>query len=647
MEEEIRDIQPILDNKMEIGSHDKKNNRPFNFFAFKNRLKKKAIKRYAIILLGVAVFINIIAIIYQFSGDFLAVTNNARLAAFFWALSVALAGLSAWFLAEPTRKTKKAKRKLLAEHKKYTLQQRILISIRGFVLNKTFLSLFPILFLAFVLRVIPLMNRGLQLDEWFWLDNAKQILKGGVVSPFGFLGDYPTNLPAYPVSFLLLLVRNPKLAVRLIGVIYSLVDISLVYFLVKKVLGFKAAVCGALLMAVSVWDIHMSKLGYLNVNISPMLVAGVLLLLYQIWEQTHTTRTLFGLAFLVATCVHLLYVSTFLAVPAFLVLLIHWVKNRNSKKLLKEIVLFALFFFVCISPLIPKLIQHPESVARHGEFLQQNVNLSGESKTPLGYYWNQIVLLSQDYVQDNVEFNREGLWGITFDPLVQALSILGILLIIIQVIRKKSDSFWLVVIFTFCVQLFVPFVLLYRTDSVWRAYPILPIVYLFTIYTLYEISRSMKLITKKMFVDRKGLLTIFLTANMTLYFVLNFFWFVDFLSAYTERADMYENTICQTAAELISQNVPKGSTIYMPDEMCFLLVSVLYDENQYHFVNVPLAGPKPNVTSGDYVVILNSQKFSYDFKGDIQAMLLRELSEQQTEMVSLPSDTSPNLYLIK
>jgi hypothetical protein len=314
--------------------------------------------------------------------------------------------------------------------------------------------------------------------------------------------------------------------------------------------------------------------------------------------------------------------------------------------LLNEVVLFALFFFVCISPLIPKLIRYPESVTRHGEFLQQNVNLSGESKTSLSYYWDQIVLLGEDYVHDNVEFNREGLWGITFDPLVQALSILGILLIIIQVIRKKSDSFWLVVIFTFCVQLFVPFVLLYRTDSVWRAYPILPIVYLFTIYTLYEISRSMKLITKKMLVDRKGLLTIFLAVNTVLYFMFNFFWFVSYFGVYTKRADMYENTICQTAAELIDQNVPKGSTIYMPDEMCFPLVSVLYDERRYNFVNVRLEDPKPTLTSGDYVVILNSQKFSYNFNGDIQAMLQQKLGEQQTEMVSPPSDSSPNLYLI-
>ncbi len=643
MEKEISEIQPITDNKSRIDAPDQKNIRPFKF---KKWLKKKANKRYAVILLGAAISINIIAIVYQSSGDFLLATDNARLAAFFWTLSVVLAGFSAHLFSVSSRKIKKAKGKLKQESQNQPFLLQARHSIRGFVLSKTFFALFPILLLAFILRVIPIMKHGLLPDEWYWLDNARLILKGMIVSPFGFVGDQPSNFPAYPLALLLLIVRNPLLAVRLMGIIYSLITIFLVYSLVKKAFGFKAAVCGAILMAVSAWDIHMSGLGWLNVNPNPMLVAWLLLLLYRIWERKYTIWTLFWLAFSVAISVHLLYVAVLLIVPVGVTLLIHWVKSNSGKKL-TEIVLVGLFFFVCISPLIPKLIQYPESVSRHGEFLQENLNMSGESKTTLSYYWEQVLLLREDYFRGETDFSAQGLWGITLDTPIQFLSVLGIVLIIIQTIRKKNDYFWLVVILTFFVQLFVPFVLLFRTSSVWRAYPIFPIVYLFAIYALVEISRSMKLITKKMIIDRKGLLTIFLTANMVLYFMSNFYWFSHFLSGYTKAVDMYETTICQAAAKIIGQKVPRGSTIYMPDEMCFTLVSILYDEDRYHFINVRLEDSKPNMISGDYVMILNSRQYLGVFNGDIQAMLMRELGEQQMEMVSPYSDSSPVLYLIK
>jgi len=651
MQTEILEIQPMEDNVTKLESPNKKDVRPFNL---KKWLKnKKANERYAILLLSAAIFINLIALIYQSSGDFLLPTDNARLAVFFWAFSVVLAGLSAWFFTASSRKTKKDKAKTKAKRKLKSELQNLpfLIRVRGSILaivqNKDFLALFPILLFAFILRIIPIMGHGLFLDEWYWLDNAKSILNGTVVSPFGFIGDQPSNFGAYPLAFLLLIVRNPLLAVRLIGIIYSLIATALVYFLGKKIMGFKAAVCGSLLMAVSVWDIHMSGLGWLNVSSNPMLVAAVLLVLYRIWERKYTIWTLFGLAFLAAINLHLLYITALLVLPVGLVLLAHWIKNR-SWKAPKEIILFGLFFFVCVSPLFPKLIIHPESFIRHDEFIQYNLDKSGESETTLGYYLGQILLLGEDYFRGEADYNDQAVWGMTFDPLVQGLSVLGILLIFIQVFRKKCDLFWLVVIFIFFVQLVVPLVLFYRTTSAWRAYPVLPIVYLFAMFALVEISRSMKLITKKMIINRKGLLTIFLAANMALYFMINSYWFYHFFSSYTKTVDRYENTICETAAKIIGQNVPRDTTIYMPDEMCFSLVSILFDENHYHFIAVRSEDPKLNMVSGDYVMFFNSRQYLGPFNSDeIEAKILNELGEQNMELISSHSDSLPVLYLIK
>jgi hypothetical protein len=631
-----------------------------SLLALKKWLKKKKInKRYAIALLGIAVILNLIALLQQSRGDFLLPTSQARMAALFWSLSVVAAGVSAWFFSRPSRKVgkkNKAKQEIQlqpeaeqqpqVEQQPISFLERVRAVARPLAIDKTILFLFAILLLAFVLRVIPIAKNGLFTDEWYWLDMARLILKGVVVSPFDFIGDQPSNLPAYPLILLLLVVRNPLIAVRLTGVIYSLVTISWVYFFVKKTLGFKTAICGGILMAVSPWDIHMSTLGWLNVNPNPMLVAGVLLLLHRIWTRKHTTWTLFALAFLLAVSLHLLYVAVLLVIPAGLVLSIYWFKRRSSGKTLREIVLFGLFFFVSVSPLVPKLIQRPDAYSRHKEFLQVNVDMSGESNTTMGYYWEQAVLLAEDYFRGQTEFNGPGLWGITLDPLIQMLSVLGIVLIIIQVVRKKSDPFWLMVIFTFFIQLFVPFILLFRTSSVWRAYPILPLVYLFATYALFEISAAMKFVTREMIVKRKGLLTIFLSANMVLYFVTNLYWFVGFFGVYANPAHTYETDICYSAAKLIKQNVPRNSTVYLSDDMCLTLINILFDEDRYHLI-----GARPDfqlsLSQGEYVVLLNSRKFLGEFESDMQDQLLKQIEAGESELVSADSDSSPVLYLIK
>jgi hypothetical protein len=643
MEEENREIQPPSDIKRKIENSDKKNISQYPYYRLKKWLKKKIAKeRYAILLLGFAIVINIVALIYQSSGNF----DNIRSASLFWALSVVLTGLSAWFFKASSRKKRNASQILKSNRQNLPFLVRVTSFIRDSVKNETFLSLFPILLLSCILRIIPILKNGLLLDEWYWLDNAKQIIRGTIVSPFGFIGDQPSNLPAYPLALLLIIVRNPVLAVRLIGIIYSLTAITLVFILLKKTLGLKAAICGSLLMGVSIWDIHMSAIGWLNVNPNPMLVVGVLLALYQIWKQKYTLWTIFWLAFLVAISVHLLYVAALLVVPVFLVLLIHWVKKRSNKKV-KEAVLFILFFFVCISPIIPKLIQSPETLSRHVDFLNQNISLSNESKTPLSYYWNQALLLGEDFSKGNVEFDNQGPWGITLDPMIRTLSLLGILFIIIQTIRKKSDHFWLVVIFTFFTMLFIPFIILFRSTSVWRAYPILPIVYLFAIYGIVEISNLMRIFTKDFIVYRKDLFTIFLTTIMLLYFIINFSWFVKFLSSDTREEVIYENNICQTAAKLIDQHVPSGSTIFIPDEMCIPLISILFNENQYKFIDVRVDDPIASMIPGDYVMILDSWQYPSYFNSDAEVMLQQRLSNLRVETVTQPDAALPILYLIR
>jgi hypothetical protein len=581
---------------------------------------------------------NLYSLYLHFTVDFLGTTFTAKLTASIWVISVILAGSSAWFYYGSSIKYKKIKKRPIGSY--------INRFCRSFFMSRTFRFLFPILLLAFILRILPTMNNSLYLDEWYWLDTAKSILTGTVISPFGFVGDYSSNLPAYPVALVLSIIKNPILSVRLTGIIFSLVTIFFLYELLKDLLGFKTAVIGSLLLAVSAWDIHMSNLGFTNTNINPMLTSGTLLLLYKIYKNKYTFRTIFLLALILAICVHLLYVAAPLVVPALLVLAYHWIKNYGSIKG-KEAAIFCAYFLICLSPIIPKIIRYPDqSIARHGDFIQQNFSMAEDSKSPVGYYLDQIGLLFRDYFKGDINFQVNGLWGITIDPAIQLSSIFGILLLIVQAIRKRGDFFWLVSIFTFLLLLFVPFVLLYRTESVWRAYVTLPLIYLFASFAISKVATYFKSITKKIY-DLKGLRNFFLVTITVIYFLVSIPWFNNFSEVYLKKRNIYENDICQYATALINSNIPKGSTIMMPDELCVPLITILYDSDQYQFNIIKSDTPEPLVASGSYLIIFNSYAHGGYYREDVQKIAEQIITEHPVKLVSLQSSSQPVLYVLK
>jgi hypothetical protein len=272
--------------------------------------------------------------------------------------------------------------------------------------------------------------------------------------------------------------------------------------------------------------------------------------------------------------------------------------------------------------------------------------MAENSKSPLGYYLEQINLLFQDYSTGDKNFPLNGQWGFTLDPAIQLISIMGIILLIIQTIRKKSDPFWLVIFFTFCILLFIPFVLLYRTASVWRAYVTLPLIYLFAAFFIAQAATFLKKITKKTY-RLKGLRKIFLVAITLIYFLVSIPWFLSYSKTYTEKWNVYENTICQYATNIINTKIPRGSTILMPDEMCFPLITVLYDSNQYQFISLKSDNARPVVNAGSYLIVFNSMAHSGYFRKDIQEIAEQITIDHPVELVSSQSTSQPVVYLIK
>ncbi len=83
-------------------------------------------------------------------------------------------------------------------------------------------------------------------------------------------------MSAYPVALFLALLKDGYLAVRLPGIIYSLLALLLIFSFLKEVFNKKVALIGLTLLSTSIWDIHMSQLGWNNVNLNPFLISGTI-----------------------------------------------------------------------------------------------------------------------------------------------------------------------------------------------------------------------------------------------------------------------------------------------------------------------------------------------------------------------------------
>lgn len=602
---------------------------------------------------GLAVLFNLIALYYQARFEYLDTSWPARTAVQFWVYSIVLAGIAAGLYTDPDfpgRAWRGLRRLLFPTPKqRHKRAQRSFKRLRDGLDHAARLplySLLGIMALAFILRVVPLGINGIYVDEWYWLDSARSILSGHTITPFGFIGDQPANLPAFFVAFWLNLTHNAAFSVRFTGVCFSLTAILFVYLLARDLMGQRVAYIAALLYTLSAWDIHMDGYGWNNVSPNPMLVAVTLYLLYRVYRRRYTPLTLFALAAVLAVSLHLLYIAALLVIPATVVLIdTHLVHRRPRWR--QELLLFLVFGWVCASPLIPKIIAHPDTtLGRHAGFFEQAVTSSEQTGAPALYYLGQAGQLVADFIQGADNFKRFGLWGITLEPLGVALLVLGILLALIQAIRRDVSPFWLVILLTLLTLLVIPLIILFRTSSVWRAFAILPLVYLLISLALSQTADFLHRQMDTQFNAPKGMGRILLGGLALVYLLATLPWYFHFLDTYLAwNRDSYENQICQSARDLIDAQVPPGSTVLMADELCFPLVSVQFDPQQYTFVPIQENFSPAGDLHKTYLVSLNAGRFAEGpYIPEYQAVVDRLIQDNAAQRISPPAGESPVLY---
>ncbi len=316
--------------------------------------------------------------------------------------------------------------------------------------RKTLFTCIPILLVlvtASIPRLMQIDHLGIFLDERYWIQEAQGLLSGRIVSPFGFIGDQPSNFPALGVALVLLLTDNVYLAARLPGVLYSLVFICLCIAYVRKHLTTEVAVILGFLIATSIWDIHMSRWGWSNVTVNPMLIMGIMYFFSRI-KEPHTMYVPLMGGILLGTSINLFYVSMLMIIPIVLSIPVFILQSKPNlrKGIMHNILLLSIATFITMSPSIAKVVTYPQHVfQRHEDFIAENVIRSKNAENPLAFYTEQFVSTLHDFVPSPTKYSEHGLWGIALNPLVFISMILGFMYVLSRM--REGQYFFLILSF--------------------------------------------------------------------------------------------------------------------------------------------------------------------------------------------------------
>ncbi len=487
------------------------------------------------------------------------------------------------------------------------------------VSRQTLLASIPVLLIlatASIPRLMQLDHLGIFLDERYWIQEAQGLLSGKIISPFGFIGDQPSNFPALGVALLLLLTDNVYLAARLPGVIYSLVFMCLCIAYVRRQLTTEIAVVLGFLIATSVWDIHMSRWGWSNVTVNPLLIMGIIYFFSRIKEQHTMYVPLIG-GILLGTSINLFYVSMLMIIPIALSIPVFILQSKQSfrKGIMQNILLLGIATFITISPSIAKVIKYPQRVfQRHEVFIAENVNRSKNAQNPLAFYSEQILTTLHDFVPSPKKYAQSGLWGISINPLVFITMILGLA----YVLLRMREGQYLFLVLSFAVM-FIPVVVLNRFTSIWREYGFLPTIFIFSafgIHFLYSLLCKISVRLKPKIHRSQKMFPLYLLAVVVSQAIL----FTGEYRIFSENdlaiRPNYVETLCKETAEYVKNTIPFSMSVAFPDHLCSHLTRIALEKER---TNVSIYQIVPRLYPNEVVIYFAiAERGVYDIQFEAQ-----------------------------
>ena len=232
------------------------------------------------------------------------------------------------------------------------------------------ICLIAIIAVSAFLRIykITVMPPGLWVDEIYTASNAMELNLNGVwKNPFSMtplVGPgwvQTSNLYLYLVRFLLSITGVNYIGVKMLSILPGVAAVILLYYFVKQQWGIKAALGAAFFLAVSSWQISLSRWGWDEVFLTALQIPVFIYL----WKGIRKQRDFdFGLAgAFLGLCLYTYASSRALVLFAFFFLFLESIIHPDFfRKNKRKIGFFAFFFLITILPLGIYCIKNPSVI---------------------------------------------------------------------------------------------------------------------------------------------------------------------------------------------------------------------------------------------------------------------------------------------
>jgi 4-amino-4-deoxy-L-arabinose transferase-like glycosyltransferase len=316
----------------------------------------------------------------------------------------------------------------------------LLVTALGFVLR------------FFDLETIPPFVHG---DEAYFGLGAIRVLQGQISNLFGTgFQDIPI-LSFVPQAAVMRWFGSDLFGLRLSSVITGTLTIPLLYLLARLVVSRPVALFVAFLLAVSSWDIHFSRVGLDNVQVSPPQVLAAYLLLRAMRTRRHLDFGLCGLA--TGLCVYLYYSARIVPVIVGVFIIYKVLTERTFlRQTGVQVAVLILAAFVIAAPQLGYYASRSHSFVAHmrGVFIGNNLlHASGgdPNATLADVLPNQVhrMLLGYNYYPDT-----SGQYG-THQALLDSTTALFFLIGLgYAMAHLRHEGYALLVIWFWCIFVF-------------------------------------------------------------------------------------------------------------------------------------------------------------------------------------------------
>jgi len=229
-------------------------------------------------------------------------------------------------------------------------------------MDKKKVLIVAVVFLGVFLRIFEIgkIPPGLHGDEAQTGIEALKILNGEAYSPYSPEVYGQTTLHFYFTALIFKLLGPTAVAIRVASVIVGIITIPAFYFFVKSFWGWRVSVLATFFLAVSRWHLHLSRLGFMTIDMILFQILALWFLLKGLKEKNSVWNMILSGIFMGIGLNT--YMGFRLMVPViFLIALIHYGQRRKfSRGDLWRALLFFVSFLLTSLPLLIYAIRNWE-----------------------------------------------------------------------------------------------------------------------------------------------------------------------------------------------------------------------------------------------------------------------------------------------